>query len=667
MKTYKTLLIALAIVFQYFSSQAQWVKMDKSPGIYARSVYFNSPYSGWLYDFNMSRTNDGGKTWQSLNQDFTGPSVYFYDSLEGYINHRKLGLMKTTDGGNNWQVFIEHKSTTSESPNYTDFRKFNNNNFIMVENTNNETIRILRIDEQNRIRRTSITRLYTMQVFFVDTLVHYGVQYKKIIKSIDGGITWSTLGLGINFEITKLYFTDALHGIAIGADATIMHTANGGITWTKVSNQVGGFTYHDVVFTSEKTGYICGEQGIILKTTDGGLSWEKMSTATFETLRSLSFPNRKLGYCVGDNGIFLKLNEDPELAQVKTIQVPTGTLCAGANYTLSFTVNKKFSPGNIFSAWLSDGLGDFKRGVKIGELASDTSGSIAIQIPSNTARNFGYRIRIQASQPDYVSASNDQFIEIQPFISNAISIKSDKDKLCLNGTLALSATTVNAGNRPVIQWYVNKTRVATGANYSYAPKAQDQIWAVLKSSVACTQPDSSISATILVLPTEQISNPTVAKVVELRSPQTPLIEANGKTLSSSIAEGNQWYLGNTAIPNATSNEYIAEAEGFYKVSVSDGVCPTQFSEEVFVKLLAGESMIDTKAALILYPNPASSELHLSNALAFTHFAIYQATGQKVLEAKTSDIIDISTLSNGLYLLEAIDKEGRRSLRKFEKR
>src|SRR5207253_1100227 len=60
-------------------------------------------------------------------------------------------------------------------------------------------------------------------------------------------------------------------------------------------------------------------------------------------------------------------------------------------------------------------------------------------------------------------------------------------------------------------------------------------------------------------------------------PATPSITANGPTtfcqggnvtLQSSSGSGNQWYLGGTAIGNATGQQYIANASGDYTVIVT---------------------------------------------------------------------------------------------------
>ena len=105
----------------------------------------------------------------------------------------------------------------------------------------------------------------------------------------------------------------------------------------------------------------------------------------------------------------------------------------------------------------------------------------------------------------------------------------------------------------------------------------------------------------------------------------------------------------------------------YKVAVNDGVCPLQFSETVNVLVTGNETASGLSAALTLYPNPTNGILQISTSLQIAKLVVYQSNGTKVLEIKATENLDVSALPEGLYLLEAIDTEERRVLKKFEKR
>ena len=84
--------------------------------------------------------------------------------------------------------------------------------------------------------------------------------------------------------------------------------------------------------------------------------------------------------------------------------------------------------------------------------------------------------------------------------------------------------------------------------------------------------------------------------------------------------------------------------------------------ETFEGTAANES-----SALQLFPNPATNILNVSCTSAISAITIYHITGSKLLTTKTTTAIDVSSFSDGLYLLEAIDHNGNRMVKKFEKK
>jgi photosystem II stability/assembly factor-like uncharacterized protein len=82
---------------------------------------------------------------------------------------------------------------------------------------------------------------------------------------------------------------------AVGQNATILRTINGGTTWTKLSTPLpGDEEVTDVDFVTSSTGYAIGAANAILKTTDGGATWTGTSYLGFTyppKLLALSAPD----------------------------------------------------------------------------------------------------------------------------------------------------------------------------------------------------------------------------------------------------------------------------------------------------------------------------------------------------------------------------------------
>jgi hypothetical protein len=102
---------------------------------------------------------------------------------------------------------------------------------------------------------------------------------------------------------------------------------------------------------------------------------------------------------------FLPLGE-PVLHSIEISGIDQNIFYPGTSFNISFSVSGTFSPGNTFTAELSDATGNFTSPLAIGTLQETTSGTIAASIPSNTATGGAYRIRIVSSHPSVISADN---------------------------------------------------------------------------------------------------------------------------------------------------------------------------------------------------------------------------------------------------------------------
>ncbi len=245
----------------------------------------------------------------------------------------------------------------------------------------------------------------------------------------------------------------------------------------------------------------------------------------------------------------------------------------------------------------------------------------------------------------------------------------NKYEVCEGDNVTLSAFVVAGGSKPQVNWYNNKILIGTGLKFTFAPKDKDKIYTSAKSSLACTTPDSVVFAYPVQCTKEPLPKAVIpeALYVQIKTPKTPVITVQGNTLTSSAASGNQWYKDAEAILAANAQTFIATERGMYTVAVNDGACPPQFSETVNILVTGNETASELSAALTLYPNPTNAILQISTNLQIAKLNIYQSNGTKVLETKATENLDVSALPEGLYLLEAFDMEGRRVLKKFEKR
>jgi photosystem II stability/assembly factor-like uncharacterized protein len=88
------------------------------------------------------------------------------------------------------------------------------------------------------------------------------------------GVQWQQSKVPVQVTLTAVYFTDEDNGWAVGHDATIISTKDGGISW-KVQQHLPHMEKPllDVLFMDSKNGIAIGSYGLFYRTKDGGEHW----------------------------------------------------------------------------------------------------------------------------------------------------------------------------------------------------------------------------------------------------------------------------------------------------------------------------------------------------------------------------------------------------------
>ena len=129
-----------------------------------------------------------------------------------------------------------------------------------------------------------------------------------ILRSTDGGNTWQLARVPTIATLTGVYFPDELHGWAVGHDAVILHSEDGGLRWTK---QYQGpdlqVSFLDVCFLDAQTGFVAGAYGQFLATSDGGRTWTQRPVITEDFfLNRVSRGSDGTLYLAGEHGTLLR-------------------------------------------------------------------------------------------------------------------------------------------------------------------------------------------------------------------------------------------------------------------------------------------------------------------------------------------------------------------------
>ncbi len=140
-----------------------------------------------------------------------------------------------------------------------------------------------------------------------------------ILHTTDGGETWTPQTAPPTNAYFSIFFTDVMNGWAAGYNGKIVHTTDGGQTWTDQAAPVSR-DFYKVFFINSQMGWIAGgddggfpsyiQHRVILFTSNGGVSWTTQYSQAYESkLRSIRFVDQNNGFATGESGIIMKTTD----------------------------------------------------------------------------------------------------------------------------------------------------------------------------------------------------------------------------------------------------------------------------------------------------------------------------------------------------------------------
>ncbi len=315
----KNILLCLFTVFQVQAlfAQSNWISSKSSGSSDLVAVYFTSSERGFVAGDKgyFAYTNDGGDSWtkQTIDTNDDINEIYFRNDDNGYVVAGKK-MFLTSNGGRNWREISifnpnDFKGGTPEflSVRFADKKR----GFVIgsVINKNDEVIDsvVMRTDDGgetwSRIIVPSKTELYHLD--FANGSRGWIVGDKGIIlATFDGGVNWQVQKTGTDKALYNVDFRDSENGLAVGGKGTILRTENGGEIWEPVKTGFP-YTFMRVNFADNRNAFIVGYGGAILRTSDKGKTWIKQDNDSKDNLYGL-FITKKYGWAVGAKGLIMK-------------------------------------------------------------------------------------------------------------------------------------------------------------------------------------------------------------------------------------------------------------------------------------------------------------------------------------------------------------------------
>ena len=290
----KTLLITL--LFSHFIATAQWVQQNSTTAINLSTVFFPTDQVGYVVQENgyLLKTTNGGTNWNNIGPHyFSGP--FWFTSIDTGYAVGVGGILKTVNGGLTW-----------------------------VDNfTDSISISAIHFPTKN----IGYAQCWN---FTYDSILIY--------KTINAGLSWQRINSFMTLNGTiggipgSIFFTNATTGFLLVNTDGIYKTTNGGAHWVKKSNTNGSL--FGISFPSDSIGYVVGDS--TYKTTDAGNTWHFQNNPNSTLSYSVSFTDINTGYAVGGDGM--------------TTGTIVKTIDGGINWTLSFSDPQTFSTVYFSSA-----------------------------------------------------------------------------------------------------------------------------------------------------------------------------------------------------------------------------------------------------------------------------------------------------------------------------
>lgn len=304
------------LIMKSTDSGVSWIKQNTNTTHDINSIFFLNERFGWANAFIFDpgpdeyqgtlllKTSDGGMNWNSSIYPDTSAyygSVYFLDSLNGFLGGTPKFIVNTTNNGSSWSDAISDSINTNGYP---------------VKN-----------------------------IFFLNNDTGFACGGLQDLA----GIVWKTINKGRNWKpvvigpdpVNNMYFFSNDTSIALSGDfkfgANIFRTTDNWHSSININLNYVGMA-QSIDFRNRNDGWVSiGYLSKFFRTTDAGYSWTILDIPDTSAVFDIQFTDSLHGWCVGDHGAVYKYNA--LMTGVSSLHTNTS-----ADYLLPMNYPNPFNP-----------------------------------------------------------------------------------------------------------------------------------------------------------------------------------------------------------------------------------------------------------------------------------------------------------------------------------
>ncbi|MCX6147346.1 MAG: PKD domain-containing protein [Candidatus Kapabacteria bacterium] len=585
-------------------------------------------------------------------------------------NHFENILYKSTNNGNAW---IKLDTLIDDYLFYGGYLVFNKSKLYVFEKIGNNSF--VSDDEGNTFKKIDTKSFGVSRAIFKDSLIIcIDNSETKIFRSSNNGESWEQK-LDLNGIIMRSLTSNNKYFFATeyeSAHDSIHRSDDNGVTWKSVSKLLLASA---ITFGTDNETLILNSTFGMFRSTDYGINWVKteqdlidINIRNFANYKNITFALGENFYLSYDNGLNWEINEDG----FDKSRLSLNWICFDDKYvyvTSDYDIWRR--PLNEIEQKLT---ANFDLVFSIGETPFTVKfNNKSIGDIKSYKWYFGDGDSSLIKNPNHIYKEVGYF-DVTLIVFDGQIYDTLVKKSCIKTQLPFKAMFELSENSGIIPLEVRFLDKSLGEIKFYKWYFGDGDSSTFKNPIHTYIKTGIFDVTLVVSDSLFQNKLTLKNHIQVfqnlqaifeNSNNIGLAPLNVNFINKSTGEikSNKWYFGDGASSILSNPSHTYTKAGNFTVSliVSDGTTSSTYTKEKFISVSDNtdvEGGLFNKETPPFSPNPVKDKLFIKT----TEFniddkiQILDLKGRKLIETELNEIIDVSSLSKGIYFLKIRDKE-----------